>query len=120
MFPSDPQSVDPGGGRSLGRGGREKKGVHVFWLFIGEESWKGERRFPLQLGFKGLLPRTKLKWTVFISLPYMLASVIAAAVLFLLHLFGVYLYGCKFRGGVLYVCASFCYGFEGLTGSQHV
>lgn len=49
---------------------------------------------------QGPAPRNQAK-NGFISLPYTLASVIAAAVLFLLHLFGVYLYGCKFMGRVL-------------------
>lgn len=50
----------PGGGGGLGCGGWERKGVRVFRLLIGEESREGERRFPLQLGFRGLLPGTKL------------------------------------------------------------
>lgn len=117
MFFSEPQSVDPGGGRSLGREGREKKGGHVFWLFIGEESWELERRFPLQLGFKGLLSGTKLKMhgiyqsALHVSFRHCHRGAIFIALVWCVSV------GCKFMGGVL--CASFCYGFEGLTGSQH-
>ena len=78
MFSSGPQSADTGGGGSLGWGGWEK-GVGVFQAVIGKESREGERGLPLQLGFKGLLPGTKLKMDgSHQNLPYILASVTAS------------------------------------------
>lgn len=63
-----------------------RRGVDVFWLLIGEESWEGERHwgpergdFFCSLDSKTCSPKTKLKMDgTHQSLPYILASVIAS------------------------------------------
>lgn len=79
MFSSVPQSLDPRGGGSLCCGDEQRRRWGVSQLLKGEESWKGETggggHFPLQLGFKDLLPPTQLIVDgTHQSLTYILAS----------------------------------------------
>lgn len=96
-----------------------RRGVDVFWLLIGEESWEGERHwgpergdFFCSLDSKTCSPKTKLKMDgTHQSLPYILASVIASdSALCIIP--EVSLFKCEFVDGILYVYILFCNGFE--------